>query len=310
MFSYQHIYHAGNYADILKHITLVSILDSLCKKDKPFTVIDSHAGRGIYNIRSEEAEKTGEAKEGIEFLFNSSCSINDGKKDFTSFRHDVPLCIQRYLELERLYFLKGQYAGSPELEKLLLRKTDFLNFVEKHPQELEALKENAQKTCLTEGDYSPLVPKEKKCECKINIYDRDSYEALKALTPPPVKRGLVITDPSYETQEDYTKVKETLSLVHRKWNTAVIALWYPLLTTKQHLLTQMLTSLEDEAKLGANPCESIRIEYCVKEPSSLTESNAENKAHMYGSGMFIINPPWTLKEQLEGAVQFLNSLKE
>lgn len=309
MFSYQHIYHAGNYADILKHITLTVILESLCKKDKPFTIIDSHAGRGLYSLDSEEALKTGEAKDGIEKLFNTSCSLRDGKTDYTTYRHDVPEPVKKYLDAERLYFLKNMYAGSPEIEKKFLRKGDALNLIEKHPQELSSLKQNASKPFYAESEFSALVPREVKCEGKIIVHERDSYEALKALTPPAVKRGLVLTDPSYETAEDYSKVRETLGLVHRKWNTAVIAVWYPLLSTKQHLLTQMLVGLEDEAKLGANPCECLRIEYCAKDASSAQSSSyEESKAHMYGSGMFIINPPYMLKEQMDTVVEYLNSI--
>lgn len=311
MFSYQHIYHAGNYADILKHITLTLILESLCKKDKPFTIIDSHAGRGIYSLDCEEALKTAEAKDGIEKLFNLSCSLRDGKTDYSSYRHDVPEAVRKFLDLERLYFLKKEYAGSAEIEKTFLRKNDLLNLVEKHPQEAAALKANAKKPFLTESEFSAFVPKETECSGKIIVHERDSYEALKALTPPVIKRGLVLTDPSYETAEDYSKVKETLSLVHKKWNTAVIAVWYPLLTTKQHLLTQMLVGLEDEAKLGANPCDCMKVEFCAKEAGFADGlPDGESKAHMYGSGMFVINPPWQLKEQMDSVVEYLNCMKE
>ncbi len=286
MLSYQHEFHAANHADIIKHICLNYILKSLCKKEKPFTLIDSHAGAALFDLKDPRALKTNEATGGIKKLLLYS------QKNFP-----LPQIIEDYLEAEKPFLNKELYAGSAMLEKLSLRKGDKLFAIEKHPQAFNLLKENMKNA------ISPVC-----------VLEQDSYQALEALTPPQIKRGLVLTDPSYEDESDYKKVSDTLSLVHKKWNTAIIALWYPLLTTKQNLLAQMLTNLEYSAKLGLNPCESLRIELKIKSPLLLEEennSNALHKGHMYGSGMFIINPPYLLKEKLEEALPYLtDALKE
>ena len=129
MLSYQHEYHAGNHADILKHVCLCQILESLCKKEKPFTVIDTHGGAGIFDLSDERLLKTGEAKEGIQYL-NSLC--------FSS----CPEAIGLYMQKELPYLQNGLYAGTPELERLFARKDDHIHIVEKHPQSIAKLREN------------------------------------------------------------------------------------------------------------------------------------------------------------------------
>ncbi len=273
MLSYQHEYHAGNHAYILKHTCLCLILDSLCKKEKSWTLIDSHAGAGIFNLNDERLQKTGEAKSGIEKIYDFY------KKTSVTFPHGL----KEYLTIESKYLEQKQYAGSPELEFNFARKGDTFHFIEKHPQALESLKNNMQKR-------------------KVTIHNEDSYSALIALTPPLVKRGLVLCDPSYEDASDYKKVCETLKIVRKKWNTAIIALWYPLLLRRKNETAQLLTELEDYCKLSTNPCETIKTELIVQNPDN---TKTENGPHLYGSGMFIINPPWKLKEELDANVIFI-----
>ena len=279
-FSYQHEYHAGNHADVLKHTALVLILESLCKKSKPFTLIDSHSGAGVFSLNDERLLKTGEAEGGIKRI----TALN------TKHNSPLPHGISLYLETQSPFLNRGLYAGSPALENAFLREQDVLHLVEKHPQALLSLKAN---TAAFES------------KGKIHIHEEDSYKALNALTPPVVKRGLILCDPSYEDAEDYKRVTDTLIQVHKKWNTAVIALWYPLITRRKNETAQMLVALEDAAKLGLNPTDSFRSELIVKDPRELTE---ENGSHLYGSGMFIMNPPWQLKEQLEESRLFLEKV--
>jgi 23S rRNA (adenine2030-N6)-methyltransferase len=291
LFSYQHEFHAGNTADILKHTTLVYMLDSLCKKEKPFTVIDSHAGAGRFHLDDERALKTGEAQAGILNLVSKSSAGS------------LPSALTRYLSLERPYLSQNIYAGSPELERLIMRHDDKLFVIEKHPAAIESLSTNMTLPLLVQRPDTQST--EARAAASVTVRDSDSYEALSALTPPLIKRGLVLTDPSYEDESDYRAVSETLKLVHKKWNTAIIAVWYPLLTRKQNVLTQMLVSLEDTAKLGNNPSDWCKIELETQKPDDLTETDG---AHLYGSGMFIINPPYLLKENMEDVIHYLNTL--
>lgn len=285
MLSYQHEYHAGNHADILKHSCLCMILESLCKKEKPFTVIDTHSGAGIFDLNDERLLKTGEAKRGIEYL-NSLTLTN------------CPEAVGIYLKKELPYLAQGLYAGSPELERLYARKGDKLHLIEKHPQAIENLKNNMDMPLHVEGGLS-------KASITPNIHDQDSYKTVTALTPPLIKRGLIICDPSYEDGEDYKKVIEALKTARRKWNTAIIALWYPLITRRKNETIQMLTELEDFGKLGTNPCESFKVELTVCNPEDMNE---EAGPHLYGSGMFIMNPPYMLKEKMEEAARWLEEL--
>ena len=286
MLSYQHEYHAGNHADVLKHICLIRILKSLCKKNKPFTIIDSHAGAGRFSLDDERLLKTGEAEEGIKKLFREVQSSNS-----------VPEIISDYIDIEKSYYDRSFYAGSAEIERLFTREGDKHFLIEKHPQALDSLQTCMEMPLLTENG-------EKQASIKPIILNKDSYEQLNALTPPLIKRGLVLCDPSYENDSDYKNVTNTLKIVRKKWNTAIIALWYPLLARRKNETAQMLSELEDFAKLGTMPCESFRCELIVRNQSEMTE---ESKAHLYGSGMLVINPPWQLKEEMQEAVTFLRT---
>ncbi len=280
MLSYQHEYHAGNHADLLKHVCLCLILESLCKKEKPFTVIDSHSGSGIYDLNDEKLQKTGEARDAIEKL-QKACIDSAG---------NIPHGVALYLEKEKKFLEERKYAGSPAIEKMFLRDKDKLHLIEKHPQAIENLKGNM----FSDRDS------------RINIHNDDAYKMLNSLTPPLIKRGLVLCDPSFEDRSDYMQVSDTLKKVHKKWNTAIIALWYPLLTRKKNETSQMLTELEDFGKLGTNPCESIKVELIAKNADY--ENEEEGKSHLYGSGMFIMNPPYMLKEMLEDSKSYLEKI--
>lgn len=285
MLSYQHEYHAGNHADILKHICLCAILDSLCRKDKPFTVIDTHASAGIFSLSDERLLKTGEAKEGIEFLKSLSLS-------------QCPQPFSEYFKRELPYLEQGLYAGSPEIERLYARSNDKIHLVEKHPQAIENLRTNMSMPLHIEDGLK------KSCITPL-IHNEDSYKALTALTPPLIKRGLIICDPSYEDAEDYRKVTDSLKTAHKKWNTAIIALWYPLISRRKNETVQMLTELEDFGKLGTMPCDCFNIELKVRTPEEMSE---ENGPHLYGSGMFIMNPPYMLKEKMEETAGWLENI--
>ena len=290
MLSYIHDYHCGNFADVLKHICLCLILNSLCKKEKPFTVIDSHSGSGRFDLTGEHITKTGEAKTGIKKLLSY---VSEIKED------NIPEEIKLYLEKENPYLEKSLYAGSAELERLFLRKGDVLHLNDLHPSVFETLSLNSK---------MPLIKKEGlfPCNGKTFLHKEDAFKNLISLTPPLVKRGLVFCDPSFEDAEDYRKVTDTLKTVRKKWNTAVIALWYPLIKRRKNETALMLASLEDFGKLGNQNVESLRIEVNFKDPNSISDD--EEKSHLYGSGFYVMNPPWLLKEQFETVRNFLQKV--
>ncbi len=291
MLSYQHEYHAGNHADILKHVCLCAILDSLAKKEKPFTLIDTHAGAGRFNLDDSRLLKTGEAESGIKKLFSS---VKEGLK--------VPKAIQRYMDVEAPYFSSGLYAGSPEIERLYLRRGDILHLTEMHPEALSSLESNVNEKLITTDGA-------RRQDGKCMVHGGDSYRTLSSLLPPLVKRGLILCDPSYEDKSDYRQVTEALKNARRKWNTAIIALWYPILERKKNETAQMLCELEDFSKLGLNPCGCEKFELQIYGPDTMPDEMKEDSApHMTGSGMLIINPPWLLKESMTEALDFLGSV--
>lgn len=276
MLSYQHEFHAGNHADVLKHTCLLSILNSLSQKEKPFTVIDSHGGAGTYRLDDERLCKTGEHLTGIYRLLEKSKNLS------------MPPAVERYIQFEKPYVERGLYAGSPTLTRHFLRSGDSHFVVELHPQAFDSL------TCACQEPLL-LAEKSERAKAKTHIHKEDSYRELLALTPPLVKRGLILVDPSYEDASDYEQVSKTLDAVHKKWNTAIIAVWYPLLQRRKNETAQMLHSLETTAKTGTQPVDCMRTELAVKQAQTT----------LYGSGMFVINPPWKYEEEINAALDFL-----
>ena len=198
MLSYQHIYHAGNLADVQKHAMLSWMLAYLTQKDKPLCYIETHTGRGIYDLGSDEAIKTGEAAAGI------------GRVE-ARFAPDHPYRLR--LAEVRAQWGPEAYPGSPLIAGLSLRETDRLHLAELHPQEFRALKENL-------ALWEP------------HVEQKDGFEFALSLTPPLPRRGLMLVDPSYEVKADYDDIPGFLQNVARKWNVGVLVLWYPLLTGK------------------------------------------------------------------------------
>jgi 23S rRNA (adenine2030-N6)-methyltransferase len=260
MLSYQHLYHAGNLADVQKHAVLAWVLDYLTRKDKPLTYIETHAGRGVYDLGAQEALKTGEAAAGIalaEVLFPA----------------DHPYR-QRLEETRAAYGMRA-YPGSPLIAALGLREGDSLHLAELHPQENAALSEVAR-------DWGA------------HVYKRDGFELALALTPPTPRRGLMLIDPSYEVKADYDMIPRHLANIHRKWNVGLLILWYPILKGGAH--GPMLTALET-----AFP-EGLRHE--VRFPPVRTGHRME------GSGLFIVNAPYGLDEELKALTSRFDRLSK
>lgn len=206
MLSYRHAFHAGNFADVLKHTILIQILEYLGKKDKPFCCIDTHAGPGKYELDGDYAQKNQEYQNGIGKLWQ---------------RDDLPECVAEYLNLVKRFNQTDKltrYPGSPLLIKQMLRNKDRLCLFELHSTEIKLLKE------LT----SP----------HITVSHGDGLKDSLKLLPPIERRGLVLIDPSYEIKNDYTQVVDALKLMHKRFAVGTYALWYPVINRRKNQLLE------------------------------------------------------------------------
>lgn len=202
MLSYQHIYHAGCLADIHKHSVLALFLSRMREKPKPLSYIETHAGRGLYDVYCPEAEKTGEAKAGILKLLNNKTLPKE--HPYTKVINET---IAKYGE--------NYYSGSPFIAKSILNRDDKLHLMEMHPQEYIALKSNIN-------------------DKRINIHNGDGYKISLDISPPQPRRGLAFIDPSYEIKAEYENMAHYISKLYKKWAEAVILIWYPILKAGNH----------------------------------------------------------------------------
>ena len=208
MLSYQHIYHAGNMADLHKHALLAAMLSYLTLKDKPLSYIETHAGRGLYDLAAPEALKTGEAAAGVGRL-------GDGLSADHPYR--------RVLDRIRKAHGPSAYPGSPLVAAELLRRGDRMTLAELHPREFAALQE-------------AMAPYGAACR------QEDGLHLALSATPPEPRRGLMLIDPSYEVKADYGALPPLIRKVHAKWNVGILVLWYPILASAAH--QPMLAALE------------------------------------------------------------------
>jgi 23S rRNA (adenine2030-N6)-methyltransferase len=229
MLSYQHHYHAGNFADVHKHLALVAVLTALRRKDKPFRVLDTHAGQGCYPLASQQ---TGEYRDGIGRLWGRTAA-------------ETPL-LKSYFEVIKTLNPTPQlcdYPGSPRIIQHFLRSDDRLQLLELHPTAHNTLHG------FIRGDH------------RVHLHQRDAYEGLVALLPPKEQRGLVLLDPSYEVKTEYQTLIKALGKAWRRWQNGIYLIWYPLLPSGLH---QRLL-----AKLTAEPFTSLwHCELEVKRPQS------------------------------------------
>ncbi len=205
MLSYRHAYHAGNFADVLKHAVLVALVQSLARKATPFFYLDTHAGAGRYDLGDTRANRLREWRGGIGKIWDAP---------------DPPESLVPYLHLVREAnsgledARPRRYPGSPWLVQQLLRPGDRMVLCELHPADYPALRE-----CVA-GDR------------RASVHHRDGYEALKAFLPPPERRGLVLLDPAYELPEEWERVADGLVTAWRRWPTGMLAAWLPLLAAR------------------------------------------------------------------------------
>ncbi len=201
LLSYRHSYHAGNFADVLKHIVLVEIFDYLTKKDKSFDYMDTHAGAGLFNLKSNHAAKLEEHTQGIDRLH---------RKDWPELSKYFEV-IDAYNNFPSTTF----YPGSPLIAKYFLRPQDKAWFYELHPKDFQLLGANVAH------------------DRRIKIYDQDGFSGLLALLPPISRRGFIFIDPSYEVKVDYERVYEIVSKAYKKFSTGIYVVWYPVVSREK-----------------------------------------------------------------------------
>lgn len=272
MFSYRHAFHAGNHADVLKHIVLMLSLEYLTQKDTPLTVVDTHAGVGIYELNGEYAQTSQESLEGVAKLWNKE-KLSD--------------TLARYLDLLHVYNADGKlriYPGSPLIINDLLRPQDQLHLYEIHPVDERVLQENIQDLKDMQGRRAPYI----------QVHAENGFTGVKAQLPPASRRGLVLMDPSYELKTDYQHVQTSIEEALQRFATGVYLIWYPIVALPQaHVLPKQLKRLAQQYGRGWLNT-TLRIRAASQEVKGLL-----------ASGMFVINPPYVLQKELKKTMEEL-----
>lgn len=258
MLAYRHAFHAGNHADVLKHLVLAEVLRYMGEKDKAYTVVDTHAGAGGYALDGRYAQKNAEHLGGIAALYQ---------------RKDLPEPLQHYVNLVRDFNAGGpleQYPGSPAIARMLMREQDRLRCYELHPTDQRILE-----AYLADRPNS-------------QVQNSDGFAGLKAELPPPSRRGVVLIDPPYEIKTDYAKVIGALREALQRFPDGTVAIWYPQLQLLEsaQVLQRLKAVGESTAKKGW-----LHVRLTVAQPD-------ERGFGMLGSGMFVINPPYVLHDKL------------
>jgi 23S rRNA (adenine2030-N6)-methyltransferase len=254
--NYRHAFHAGNFADVVKHAVVCRILAHLRDKPAPFRVIDTHAGAGLYNLTGSEASRSGEWREGIGRLLAAELSP------------PVAALLAPYLEVISALNARGElrvYPGSPALARAWLRAADRLIACELQPEAAGALRQNLR------GDP------------RIKAIEIDGWTALAAYVPPKERRGLVLIDPPFEQEAEFTRLARSLAAAYRKWPTGIYALWYPI---KGRPGPDALAKSVRRLRVG----KVLRAELTVSPPS--------DPGRLNGSGLLLVNPPWKLEGEL------------
>lgn len=250
MLSYRHAYHAGNHADVLKHLVLVLTLDHMSEKaDKPFVYIDTHAGAGGYDLSDARALKNTEYEQGIGRLWDAN---------------SLPLPLARYVGVIHGFNPDGalaHYPGSPAIAR--------------------SLSSGRLELCELHGDDFRRLSKWAGRERRVRVHHQDGFARLKALLPPIERRALVLLDPPYEVKDDYARVAQSLNEALARFATGVYLAWYPLLA--QAGPRQLCSALEGLSDRW------LRVELEVEEAGS---------PGLFGSGVFVFNPPWRLADRL------------
>ncbi|MBV9565695.1 MAG: 23S rRNA (adenine(2030)-N(6))-methyltransferase RlmJ [Bradyrhizobium sp.] len=266
--NYRHAFHAGSFADVVKHIVLVRILLHLHEKPSAFRVIDSHAGAGLYDLAGKETERGGEWRTGIARIMQAR------------FSESAQALLMPYLDIVRSFNRPAEleaYPGSPLIARALLRPQDRLTACE-----------------LETGARKRLIEVLHK-DAQARVVDLDGWVALPAFVPPNERRGLVLIDPPFEAKDEFERLADVFIRAFRKWPTGIYVLWYP---AKSRRATDELARRVAAAAALAKPAgKCLRLEF------SAAPQTAE--AALTSSGLLIVNPPWTLQGELKAILSEL-----
>jgi 23S rRNA (adenine2030-N6)-methyltransferase len=283
MFSYRHAFHAGNHADVLKHTVLLAVLHYLVQKDTALTVFDTHAGAGLYRLDGDYAQTSGEAVDGLLKLVSGTLP------------QPVAPALQDYLDLVAGFNSGGKhtiYPGSPFIVQRVLaqRDRDKIKLFELHPTDGKTLSANIAQ--LEAGR-------------QVAILREDGFEGLKKFLPPPSRRALVLCDPSYELKTDYARVAAMVADALQRFATGTYAVWYPIIPRPEaHDLPKKLKTLANKAGKTW-----LHASLTVKSSKLLKDDEGEVvRPGLPASGMFVINPPHTLKVALAPALAQMASV--
>jgi 23S rRNA (adenine2030-N6)-methyltransferase len=260
--NYRHAFHAGGFADVVKHIVLVRILTWLQDKPGAFRVIDTHAGAGVYDLTGDEAQRTGEWLTGIARVMQAR------------FSETVLPLVTPYLDIVRAFNPPAQlkaYPGSPLIARALLRPQDRLTACEVEPKArkhlIAALRRDTQ----------------------ARVVDLDGWTALPAFVPPKERRGLVLIDPPYEDKDEFTRLADGFTEAFSKWPTGSYLLWYP---AKSRRATDALARhVAEVAASGATPGKCLRLEFSAAPQAA--------DSALVSAGLLLVNPPWMLMGELK-----------
>lgn len=261
--NYRHAFHAGNFADVVKHLALVAILLHLKRKDAAFAVIDTHAGRGLYDLRGVEAERTGEAEKGIERIA--------GLRDRSA---ELPDALRQYLWVAK-QTAEGRYPGSPVVAAFLMRPQDRLIAIEKHEEDAAALK-----SALRSFRRSSL-----RGECA------DGYARLNALLPPPERRGLVLIDPPFESPDEFRNEARALSGALKRFATGIYLLWFPIKSAG-----------EANAFCGEILATGVKKALRIDIDIGPADAGVADKERLTAAGLIVVNPPYGFADEMQASL--------
>ena len=260
--NYRHAFHAGGFADVIKHIVLVRMLTYLQEKQAAFRLIDTHAGAGIYDLAGEEASRSGEWLTGIARIMQARFSESA-----------MPL-MKPYLDIVRAFNPQGAlrtYPGSPLIARALLRPQDRLTACEVEPKARKALIDALRR------------------DIQARVVDLDGWTALPAFVPPKERRGLVLIDPPYEQKDEFERLAGGFAEAFAKWPTGSYLLWYPV--KSRRATDDLARHVAQTIAARTPPGKALRLEF------SVAPSTAE--AGLTSTGLLIVNPPWTLAGELK-----------
>lgn len=263
--NYRHAFHAGNFADVLKHAVLALILKRLAAKDAAFFYLDTHAGAARYDLGGDEAARTGEARDGILRLLAEG-ETHPALRPYLGVVRGLNVGEEGYV----------RYPGSPWIARKMTRPQDRLLLCELHPEALRALRRS------TAGDR------------RIEVRQSDGWVALKSDLPPVERRGLVLIDPPFEARDEYDRLARGLRHAHRRFATGVLAGWYP-------VKTRGAVDALHGAVVAAGIRRVLVAELLVRAPAAETDP----APRLAGCGLVIVNPPWTLAESLSALLPLL-----